>query len=83
METNPNDVITSATNTNILVKIAQSGSNKNKVARAAGIPLTTFSRKINGHGDFSLRELGSIANALGLTLDQILPMDLIAHKVAV
>lgn len=83
METNPNDVITSATNTNILVAIARSGSNKNKIAKAAGVPLTTFSRKINGHGDFSLRELGNIADALGLTLDQILPMELISHKVAV
>lgn len=81
METNPSDVITSATNTNILVMIAKSGSNKHKVAGAAGIPLTTFSRKINGHGDFSIRELGNIANALGTTLDHILPMELIAHKV--
>lgn len=82
METNPSDVITSTTNTNILVAIAKSGSNKNKIARAAGIPLTTFSRKINGHGDFSLRELGNIAHALDRTLDQILPMELIAHKVS-
>lgn len=82
METNPSDVITSTTNTNILVAIAKSGSNKNKIARSAGIPLTTFSRKINGHGDFSLRELGNIAQALDHTLDQILPMELIAHKVS-
>lgn len=80
METKTSDVVTS-TNTNILVMIAKSGSNKNKVAKTAGIPLTTFSRKINGHGDFSLRELGNIAEALGATLDQILPMELIAHKV--
>lgn len=73
--------ITSATITNILVGIVRKGSSKNAVAKASGIPLTTFSRKINGHGDFSLRELGDIASALGLVLADIIPVDLIAAKV--
>lgn len=77
---NDTAVITSATITNILVGIVRKGCSKNAVAKDAGIPLTTFSRKINGHGDFTLRELGDIASALGLQLADILPVDLIAPK---
>ena len=72
--------IRSATITNILVGIVRKGSSKNAVAKSAGVPLTTFSRKINGHGDFTLRELGDIACALGLVLSDILPMELITAK---
>ena len=82
MGTNNTDVITTTTNRNILIEIIRNDSSKNAVARSAGIPLTTFSRKINGHGDFSIRELGSIAAALGTTLDTLLPLDLIAGREA-
>lgn len=80
METNT-DEITSATITNILVGIVRKGSSKSSLAKSAGIPLTTFSRKINGHGDFTLRELGDIAKALDLVLADILPIQMIAVKV--
>ena len=65
---NNTDEITATTNTNILVGIVRNNTSKNAVARAAGIPLTTFSRKINGHGDFTLRELGQVATALEVRL---------------
>ncbi|WP_104087089.1 helix-turn-helix transcriptional regulator [Arthrobacter sp. GMC3] len=79
---NITDVITSTTNTNILVGIVRQNVSKNALARASGIPLTTFSRKINGHGDFTLRELGDIAAALGMTLADILPVGLISTQSA-
>lgn len=82
METNYTAEITSATTRNILVEIVRHDSSKNAVARAAGIPLTTFSRKINGHNDFTLRELGAIAGALNVTLDTLLPLDLISSRAA-
>jgi hypothetical protein len=81
MATNYNAEITSATNTNILVGIVRNSTTRNKVAREAGIPLTTFSRKINGHGDFTLAELGSIAGALDLTMADLIPMEKLSQKV--
>jgi predicted transcriptional regulator len=79
---NNTDEITSTVNTNILVGIVRRSISKNAVARNAGIPLTTFSRKVNGHGDFTLRELGAIAAAIDMELGDILPVDLIAARSA-
>jgi hypothetical protein len=82
MGTNNNGVITTATNQNILLAIRHHGTNKNAVATAAGIPGTTFDRKINGKNDFTLSELGDIADALGLTLGDILPAEIFAKAAA-
>jgi DNA-binding phage protein len=79
METNT-AVITTATNRNILLGIVQNDTTKSATARKAGIPMTTFDRKINGGGDFTLRELGAIAEALGLTLADILPIEIITRR---
>lgn len=80
METNNTAVITTATNRNILLGIVQNDTTKAATARKSGIPMTTFDRKIKGGGDFTLRELGSIAEALGLTLADILPVDLLSSR---
>lgn len=81
METNDGD-ITATTNRNILLGIAELGTNRNAVARKSGIPLTTFNRKLDGHTDFTLRELGQIAKALDRQLVDILPSELINRRAA-
>lgn len=77
MELNHIAVISTAINRNILLGIVQNGTSKNAVARKAGIPATTFDRKITGTGAFTIPELAYIADALGLTLADIIPADLI------
>lgn len=74
--------VTAVTNLNILQEIKNRNTNKNAVAQQAGIPKTTFNRKVDGKADFTLAELGDIAEALGITLGDILPVDLITAKVA-
>lgn len=74
--------VTTATNRNILLGILTKGTSKNATATKAGIPISTFNRKINNTGDFTLRELGQIAEALGLELADILPTELIARDAA-
>jgi DNA-binding phage protein len=81
METNDGD-ITAATNRNILLGIVETKNSRNAVAREAGIPLTTFNRKLDGHGDFTLRELGQIAKALDRQLADILPPEILARDAA-
>lgn len=81
METNDGD-ITAATNRKILLGIVDADSSRNAVARKAGIPLTTFNRKLDGHGDFTLRELGQIAQALNRQLADILPSELTRRRAA-
>ncbi|MGG7507981.1 helix-turn-helix domain-containing protein [Plantibacter sp. YIM 135249] len=58
----------------VAATITRSGKSKLSVAEQAGIPTTTFNRKINGHGDFSLRELDLVAKALGVDPATFLPL---------
>jgi len=74
--------VTAATNQNILIGIVEAGITRNKVATRAGIPTTTFNRKLNGDGDFTLRELGKIAEALDRQLADILPSELLTRRAA-
>lgn len=80
MGTNNTAVVTAATNHNILLGIVKQGTTKNAVAQKAGIPKTTFNRKVDGYSDFTLAELGAVAEALNLTLGDILPVNLLAAK---
>lgn len=80
MATNTTAEITSATNENILLHILRKNTSRNALARSAGLAPTTFNRKIDGHNDFTLRELGSIAEALNVQLDKILPVNLITGE---
>lgn len=80
METNNTDSVIRGVNTNILVGIVRNNTSKNATATKAGIPISTFSRKLNGHGDFSIRELGMIADALDLKLEDLLPMNLLMKQ---
>lgn len=66
-----NTTAIAATNRNILLGILDKGTTKNATAIRAGIPSTTFTRKLNNCGDFTLRELGQIADALDLKLEDM------------
>jgi len=74
--------ISAATNQNILLGIVETRSTRNATATRAGIPTTTFNRKLNGDGDFTLRELGKIAEALDRQLADILPSELLTRRAA-
>lgn len=50
----------------VAASILRSGRKKTAVAAAAGIPQTTFNRKINGHTEFTFGELLRIANVIGV-----------------
>jgi DNA-binding phage protein len=62
----------------VSVTVNQSGKSKLSIAKHAGIPYTTFTRKLEGHGDFTIRELGLIAAAMGLTLKHVIPAEMLA-----
>ena len=53
--------------------ILRSGRTKTFVARAAGIPTTTFDRKINGHTEFTFGELLRIAAVLEVAPSALAP----------
>ena len=82
MEPNNTAVVT-ATKRNILLGLLDKGLSKSAAATKAGIPSSTFHRKINSTGDFTLRELGQIAEALDLQLiGGILPAELTEQRAA-
>ena len=80
MEKETTENIIKAVNQQILVEILRGGESKHGVAVKAGIPSTTFNRKIAGNGDFTLRELGDIANVFGLTIQDLLTVNLVKEK---
>lgn len=49
------------------------GRSKKWTAEQSGIPLSTFLRKLRGHGDFTLRELALAARALNVSPASFLP----------
>jgi len=74
--------ISSAINRNIRFAFTEKGITKNAAATKAGIPISTFNRKLNSDGDFTLRELGKIAEALDRQLVDILPSELLNRRAA-
>ncbi|HCF99578.1 MAG TPA: hypothetical protein DEV93_03440 [Chloroflexi bacterium] len=71
MEPNNTAVVT-ATNRNILLEILTTGTSKNAVATKAGISTSSFHRKVTGRTDFTLRELGRVAEALEVKIEDII-----------
>jgi len=53
--------------------IARKGWTIQKAAEASAIPYTTLYRKIKGGGDFTLTEIGMLADALDISPVDILP----------
>lgn len=70
MENNPIE-IHSVTRRNILLGIHDKGITKNAVAVRAGIPSTTFTRKLDHPEQFTLKDLGSIAQVLEIELTEL------------
>lgn len=64
--------LTSATNDTILHQIAKRNTNRNALAARAGVPSSTFNRKVDGHGEWTVKELAQIAEALDLELPEVL-----------
>lgn len=57
----------------VAAAITQADRSKNWVAGKSGIAETTFTRKVNGHGDFTVPELARIASALDIPASRLLP----------
>ena len=58
--------------TAIRERVADHGLTQASTARALGIGRQTFSRKLNGHVDFSLSELTRLAEILGTTVADLM-----------
>lgn len=58
--------------TAIRERVADHGLTQAAAARALGIGRQTFSRKLNGHGDFSVSELTRLAEILGTTVADLM-----------
>lgn len=65
----------------VAATILRSGRSKASVAAAAGIPHTTFARKINGHVEFSFGELLRIAAVLEVAPSTFTPYAFLAEAV--
>lgn len=70
MGTNHTSVVT-ATKRNILYTILDKGTSATAVAIKAGIPTSTFHRKIHKPETFTIGELADIAEALDLHIEDI------------
>lgn len=58
--------------TAIRERVAENGLTQAAAARALGIGRQTFSRKVNGRGDFSVSELTRLAELLGTTVADLM-----------
>lgn len=62
----------------VAAAILRSGRSKSSVAAGAGIAQTTFTRKINGHVEFTFGELLRIAADLGVSPSTLTPSAFLA-----
>lgn len=69
MDTNPAPELADK----VAASILRAGRTKTSVARDAGIPNTTFGRKINGHAEFTFSELLRIATVLDVSPATFVP----------
>jgi DNA-binding Xre family transcriptional regulator len=79
MQTN-NEAVATAIKRNILFGLLDQEISKNEAATRAGIPSSTFHRKLKNPEGFTLRELGQIAQALDRQLADILPSELLTTR---
>ncbi|QIG57711.1 helix-turn-helix DNA binding domain protein [Arthrobacter phage Shoya] len=71
METNPPPVSVVAAR-NIKSHLVDQGLTKNALAIKAKIPATTFDRKLGRPEQFTLKDLGDIAEALNVTFEHLI-----------
>ena len=64
--------VSAATLRNIKLGLVNKDLTKNGLATKAGIASSTFARKLNCPSDFTLRELGQVAQVLDLKLEDII-----------
>lgn len=57
----------------IAATILNQNRSKKSVAEAAGIPVVTFSRKLNDGANFTITEVARIADALGVHPGRLFP----------
>lgn len=57
----------------VAAAIGRSAYSQRAVAKEAGIPSTTFVRKIGGHTEFTINEMITVARILGMALEDFLP----------
>lgn len=62
----------------VAASILRSGRSKASVASAAGIPTTTFNRKIYGHAEFTFSDLMRIASVLDISPSAFTPAAFLA-----
>jgi hypothetical protein len=60
--------VSAATSKRIKLGLIDKDLSRNALALKAGIPSTTFTRKLNCPADFTIRELGQVAQALDIKL---------------
>ena len=63
--------VSTATKRNILLGILDKGTSRSATAAKAGISSSTFHRKLNNPEQFTLKDLGSIAQALDIELTDL------------
>jgi len=64
--------VSTATKRNILLGILDKGTSRSATAAKAGISSSTFHRKLNNPEQFTLKDLGDIAQALEIELKDLL-----------
>lgn len=66
-----------ATDTAGLILAAMGAADRSKkwTAEKSGIPVSTFLRKVRGFGDFTIREVANVAQALGVHPSDLLPAE--------
>lgn len=64
---------TSATHQKIEAARVGTEYSRNQLSTRTGIPYTTLTRKLNGISDFTVGEIGRIADALGVPPWDLLP----------
>lgn len=66
----------------VAASILRADRSRRSVAAAAGIPATTFKRKIDGHVEFTMGELIRIARVLDVSPSTLVPPAFLARDAA-
>lgn len=78
MRTNTDQRVSAEVAGNVRAEIARARLTQAKVATGAGIPLSSFTRRLSGQTPFSVDEVDAIASFLGLPLSTLLSTEVAA-----
>lgn len=62
----------------VAASILRAGRSRASIASAAGIPYSTFCRKLDGHTEFTIGELIRVAHAVGVLPSEYAPDEFLA-----